>query len=63
MTKVQGSFHITARGHAYMDAIHAPHESINFTHRIDELSLGMRYPGLVNPLDKTHIRAESSMND
>ena len=34
---------------------------MNFSHRIDELSFGKRYPGLVNPLDRTHISAKTSI--
>ena len=35
-----------------MDA-HLYVKAINVTHRIDRLSFGPNYPGLVNPLDKT----------
>ena len=57
--KVQGSFMVTAYGHGYMGA-HTPHEVMNFSHRIDELSFGKRYPGLVNPLDRTYLAAKTS---
>ncbi|KAL2915427.1 hypothetical protein HK105_205043 [Polyrhizophydium stewartii] len=50
--KVEGMLHFTAGGHGYYGS-HTPHDAINFTHRIDELSFGARYPGLVNPLDYT----------
>ena len=68
--KVQGSFMVTSFGHGFFGA-HTPHEGLvicfanisvmNFSHRIDELSFGLRYPGLVNPLDRTYIVAETSM--
>lgn len=57
--KVQGTFQITAIGHGFLGQ-HTPHELLNFTHRIDELSFGTRYPGLVNPLDKTNLKAQTS---
>ncbi|KAH9248216.1 hypothetical protein BASA81_014137 [Batrachochytrium salamandrivorans] len=50
--KVEGMLHFTALGHGYFGS-HTPHEAINFTHRIDELSFGARYPGVRNPLDRT----------
>eukprot|EP00842_Homolaphlyctis_polyrhiza_P003460 jgi/Hompol1/4114/HPOL_003486-RA len=50
--KVEGMLHFTAMGHGYYGS-HTPHNVINFTHRIDELSFGPRYPGLWNPLDHT----------
>ncbi|KAI9352074.1 endoplasmic reticulum vesicle transporter-domain-containing protein [Obelidium mucronatum] len=53
VNKVAGMFHITALGHGYMDGRHVPHEAMNFTHRIDKLSFGIDYPGLVNPLDSS----------
>ncbi|KAJ3138748.1 hypothetical protein HK100_012420 [Physocladia obscura] len=53
VNKVAGMFHITALGHGYMDGKHVPHESMNFTHRVDKLSFGIDYPGLVNPLDSS----------
>ncbi|EXJ83199.1 hypothetical protein A1O1_06818 [Capronia coronata CBS 617.96] len=54
--KVQGDFHITARGHGYMEfgmQQHLDHGRFNFSHHINELSFGPHYPGLLNPLDKT----------
>ncbi|KAF9884496.1 hypothetical protein FE257_001683 [Aspergillus nanangensis] len=52
--KVQGDFHITARGHGYRDmAAHLDHRTFNFSHMISELSFGPHYPTLLNPLDKT----------
>ncbi|KAI8898274.1 endoplasmic reticulum vesicle transporter-domain-containing protein [Globomyces pollinis-pini] len=56
VAKVEGMFHITAIGHGYR-GLHAPHDALNFTHRIDEFSFGKRYPGLMNPLDMTHVNA------
>ncbi|KAJ3076960.1 hypothetical protein HDU98_010254 [Podochytrium sp. JEL0797] len=53
VNKVAGMFHITALGHGYMDGRHVPHEAMNFTHRVDKLSFGIDYPGLVNPLDSS----------
>ncbi|KAH9826163.1 ER-derived vesicles protein ERV41 [Teratosphaeria destructans] len=52
--KVQGDFHITARGHGYMEfGHHLDHDSFNFSHVIHELSFGPYYPTLTNPLDDT----------
>ncbi|KAL9108539.1 MAG: hypothetical protein Q9227_006754 [Pyrenula ochraceoflavens] len=53
--KVQGDFHITARGHGYAEwgAQHLDHGTFNFTHHISELSFGPHYPSLLNPLDRT----------
>lgn len=54
--KVQGDFHITARGHGYLEPgghKHLDHTSFNFSHHINELSFGPHYPNLLNPLDKT----------
>ncbi|PYH41661.1 COPII-coated vesicle protein [Aspergillus saccharolyticus JOP 1030-1] len=59
--KVQGDFHITARGHGYQDAQggHLDHNVFNFTHMITELSFGPHYPTLLNPLDKTIAATEA----
>ncbi|PGH08316.1 hypothetical protein AJ79_06003 [Helicocarpus griseus UAMH5409] len=52
--KVQGDFHITARGHGYFEfGEHLDHNTFNFSHMITELSFGPHYPTLLNPLDKT----------
>ncbi|KAK1819913.1 hypothetical protein LTR12_004782 [Friedmanniomyces endolithicus] len=52
--KVQGDFHITARGHGYMEfGQHLEHNTFNFSHHITELSFGPFYPSLTNPLDNT----------
>ncbi|CAL8575535.1 hypothetical protein XPA_001454 [Xanthoria parietina] len=52
--KVQGDFHITARGHGYMEmGEHLDHDAFNFSHIINELSFGPLYPSLLNPLDRT----------
>lgn len=54
LNKVQGDFHITARGHGYMEVgEHLDHTNFNFSHIISELSYGPFYPSLVNPLDRT----------
>lgn len=54
LNKVQGDFHITARGHGYMEfGEHLDHDAFNFTHIINEFSFGEFYPSLVNPLDRT----------
>ncbi|KAI1081142.1 DUF1692-domain-containing protein [Whalleya microplaca] len=54
LNKVQGDFHITARGHGYAEAgQHLDHSAFNFSHVISELSFGSYYPSLVNPLDRT----------
>lgn len=52
--RVQGDFHITARGHGYMEfGEHLDHNQFNFSHQINELSFGPYYPSLTNPLDYT----------
>lgn len=53
--KVQGDWHITARGHGYAEfgGQHLDHSKFNFSHYINELSFGPHYPSLLNPLDKT----------
>ncbi|PHH85085.1 hypothetical protein CDD83_919 [Cordyceps sp. RAO-2017] len=54
LNKVQGDFHITARGHGYIEGgEHLDHGKFNFSHIISELSFGPFYPSLVNPLDRT----------
>ncbi|KAI9730818.1 MAG: hypothetical protein M1834_005536 [Cirrosporium novae-zelandiae] len=53
--KVQGDFHITARGHGYMAfGEHLDHTAFNFSHVIRELSFGPYYPSIQNPLDDTY---------
>ncbi|KAG6014088.1 hypothetical protein E4U54_005860 [Claviceps lovelessii] len=60
LNKVQGDFHITARGHGYRSANgHLDHNSFNFSHIINELSFGDYYPSLVNPLDLTVNMADT----
>ncbi|KAJ5124480.1 uncharacterized protein N7515_008305 [Penicillium bovifimosum] len=52
--KVQGDFHVTARGHGYREnAPHLDHGAFDFSHMITELSFGPHYPSLLNPLDRT----------
>ncbi|KXT10419.1 hypothetical protein AC579_7889 [Pseudocercospora musae] len=59
--KVQGDFHITARGHGYMEfAEHLDHSKFNFSHRINELSFGPFYPSLENPLDNTFAMTDAN---
>ncbi|KAK3685902.1 endoplasmic reticulum vesicle transporter-domain-containing protein [Podospora appendiculata] len=54
LNKVQGDFHITARGHGYMEfGEHLDHTAFNFSHIVSELSFGPFLPSLVNPLDGT----------
>ncbi|KAK3957012.1 endoplasmic reticulum vesicle transporter-domain-containing protein [Pseudoneurospora amorphoporcata] len=54
LNKVQGDFHITAKGHGYMGfGQHLDHSAFNFSHIISELSYGPFLPSLVNPLDQT----------
>ncbi|KAI3538193.1 aconitate hydratase [Colletotrichum abscissum] len=54
VNRVQGDFHITARGHGYMEfGEHLDHAAFNFSHIISEMSFGPFYPSLVNPLDRT----------
>ena len=60
--KVQGDFHITARGHGYMEfgmQAHLDHGTFNFSHHVNELSFGPHYPNLLNPLDKTSDTTEA----
>ncbi|KAI0546020.1 endoplasmic reticulum-golgi intermediate compartment protein 2 [Xylaria curta] len=61
LNRVQGDFHITARGHGYQEmfAEHLDHNAFNFSHVISELSFGPYYPSLVNPLDRTINIAEA----
>ncbi|PIB01763.1 ER-derived vesicles protein ERV41 [Cercospora beticola] len=57
--KVQGDFHITARGHGYMEfGQHLDHSAFNFSHRFNEMSFGPYYPSLTNPLDNTFATTE-----
>ncbi|KUI58594.1 ER-derived vesicles protein 41 [Cytospora mali] len=54
LNRVQGDFHITARGHGYREfGEHLDHNSFNFSHIVNELSFGGFYPSLENPLDRT----------
>ncbi|KAI9802652.1 MAG: hypothetical protein M1825_002674 [Sarcosagium campestre] len=54
LNKVQGDFHITARGHGYLEfGQHLDHSEFNFSHLVNELSFGPYYPRLRNPLDNT----------
>ncbi|KAH8670929.1 endoplasmic reticulum vesicle transporter-domain-containing protein [Xylariales sp. PMI_506] len=54
LNRVQGDFHITARGHGYAESgEHLDHKLFNFSHVINEFSYGPFYPNLVNPLDRT----------
>ncbi|KAI1162815.1 DUF1692-domain-containing protein [Nemania serpens] len=55
LNRVQGDFHITARGHGYAEMFseHLDHNAFNFSHVVSELSFGPYYPSLVNPLDRT----------
>ncbi|KOS23012.1 ER-derived vesicles protein ERV41 [Escovopsis weberi] len=63
LNKVQGDFHITARGHGYMEVgAHLEHEKFNFSHIISEMSFGRFYPSLVNPLDNTVNQAEANFH-
>ncbi|KAF9692824.1 hypothetical protein EKO04_009218 [Ascochyta lentis] len=61
--KVQGDFHITARGHGYMEfGEHLDHNSFNFSHIIREMSFGPYFPSMNNPLDNT-IALTPTQND
>lgn len=65
LNKVQGDFHITARGHGYIEMgenVHLDHDRFNFSHIISELSYGPFYPSLVNPLDRTVNTAEANFH-
>ena len=57
VNKVAGNFHFTAgksiphpRGHAHLSSL-VSELNYNFSHRIDLLSFGVSYPGIINPLD------------
>ncbi|KAK8098240.1 endoplasmic reticulum-Golgi intermediate compartment protein 2 [Apiospora kogelbergensis] len=55
-----GDFHITARGHGYMEfGEHLDHSQFNFSHIINEFSFGPYFPSLVNPLDRTVNQASA----
>ncbi|KHJ33560.1 putative copii-coated vesicle protein [Erysiphe necator] len=59
VNKVLGDFHITARGHGYLEfGNHLDHNAFNFSHIINELSFGEYYPNLLNPLDGTISTSE-----
>ncbi|KAK7750913.1 hypothetical protein SLS62_007176 [Diatrype stigma] len=63
LNKVQGDFHITARGHGYAEfGEHLDHKTFNFSHVVNELSFGPFYPSLVNPLDRTVNLASSNFH-
>ena len=65
LNKVQGDFHITARGHGYQEmgeSQHLPHGNFNFSHIISEFSYGAFYPSLVNPLDRTVNVADTNFH-
>lgn len=59
VNKLSGLLHFTAPGHGYA-GVHVPHDKMNFTHIIDFMSFGTKYPGLTNPLDGTMELAEST---
>ena len=59
VNKIAGNFHITVgrsvphpRGHAHIN-VRLPSNVMNFSHRIDHFSFGVRMPGAINPLDAT----------
>lgn len=57
VNKVQGDFHITARGHGYLDfGAHIDHSAFNFSHLVSHLSFGPHYPALHSPLDN-HVES------
>lgn len=60
VNKVSGMLHFTALGHGHIDSQHVPHDALNFTHRVDKLSFGRHYPGLINPLDHSIELANST---
>ncbi|KAK8131461.1 copii-coated vesicle protein [Apiospora sp. TS-2023a] len=63
LNRVQGDFHITARGHGYMEfGEHLDHSQFNFSHVINEFSFGPYFPSLVNPLDRTVNRASANFH-
>ncbi|ROT35521.1 DUF1692-domain-containing protein [Sodiomyces alkalinus F11] len=65
LNKVQGDFHITARGHDWYTGMgdqHLDHNKFNFSHVINEFSFGAFYPSLVNPLDQTVNTAKTGFH-
>jgi hypothetical protein len=61
VNRVQGDFHITAKGHGYQFVgEHIEHSSFNFSHVINELSFGEYFPKLVNPLDDVTATTEDN---
>lgn len=63
VNKLKGMFHFTALGYGYGSFVSTPLNEVNFTHRIDQVSFGKSYPGLVNPLDGTLARGESHLDN
>ncbi|KAH7357852.1 endoplasmic reticulum vesicle transporter-domain-containing protein [Plectosphaerella cucumerina] len=63
LNKVQGDFHITARGHGYVEfGDHLDHTTFNFSHVVNEFSFGAFYPSLMNPLDRTINLADDNFH-
>ncbi|MFS7919351.1 putative endoplasmic reticulum vesicle transporter [Helianthus anomalus] len=59
VNKMAGNFHFVKSFH--LENLHAPHDvkyykedGYNISHRINKLSFGDAYPGIINPLDGVH---------
>lgn len=63
VNKVNGDFHITAKGYGYSDFTRQsiPMTDLNFTHVINEFSFGEFYPYIDNPLDATGQITEENL--
>ncbi|XP_029468222.1 endoplasmic reticulum-Golgi intermediate compartment protein 3 [Rhinatrema bivittatum] len=66
VNKVAGNFHF-APGKSFQQSHVHVHDlqsfgldNINMTHSINHLSFGMDYPGIVNPLDGTHVSTQQA---
>ena len=65
--KLAGNFHITTgrsiphpQGHAHLN-INIPKDSVNYSHRIDQLAFGPPISGVLNPLDSAyHIATQKN---
>lgn len=51
LKKVTGNLHISTLGHGYLSWEHTPHNLMNLSHVIHELSFGPFFPDISQPLD------------
>lgn len=51
LKKVTGNLHISTLGHGYFSFEHTPHELMNLSHVVHELSFGPYFPDIAQPLD------------